>query len=211
MRSIALRLLLTHCPDLDCWNAFLQHRDVLIAPVITSYPRGIVKPWLQSSFLFDVLVAPLGLCQDLTELIHLAMKIIVSHPVITSCASIVINQEPDCRFRSLRDPRWPWYLFTSWNPLSALPFACGSYDAGWFSWIAGYVLALMTLLYLRTNAGSPSVFSVLRVADAPHHIVHHSVISQSFALTSNRIHACSCPLVPPTTSPLQLNSSPSIL
>ena len=42
------------------WNA-----DVLIAPVIVSYPRGILKPWLQSTGLFPPLVAPLGLGQHL--------------------------------------------------------------------------------------------------------------------------------------------------
>ena len=94
----------SHCSDLDdCWTAFCQNNDVLIAPVIVSYPRVAAKPRLLIIFLLRLLVTPLGLRQhQLIELAHLAMKILMSYSVM-SCASIVTYQEPVDRIRGLRD------------------------------------------------------------------------------------------------------------
>ena len=195
----------SHCPDLDCWTAFLRNHDVLIAPVIVSYPRGIVKSWLQSSLLFDLLVAPLGLGQHLlTELIHLAMEILACGTIHSKMAMVSVICTPllasDPNLVALNCP------FTSWTPLlSAPPFACGSY-AGGFSGIVGWVLTLMTLSCTYTNAGSPSVFSTVFVFSVSLMLlIILSTIRSSPVLctyTSDRIHACSCALVPPTTSSL---------
>ena len=60
------------CPDLGCWTAIFRNHVVLIAPVLVSYSRGIVKPCVL------YLRASLGLGHHLlTELGHLASEITV--------------------------------------------------------------------------------------------------------------------------------------
>ena len=61
----------------------------LIAPVIVSYPRGIVKSWLQTSpSFFDVLVAPFGAWPTPAHLTHTPChgNFLVSYSAV-SCAS----------------------------------------------------------------------------------------------------------------------------
>ena len=175
----------SHCPDLNCWTAFLRNHDVLIAPVTVSYPRGIVKSWLQRSLLFDLLVAPLGLGQHLlTELIHLAMEILACGIIHSKMAMVSVICTPllasDPNLVALNCP------FTSWTPLlSAPPFACGSY-AGGFSWDCRLgPHADDPVLHLHQCWIAISLqynLHVLRVTDAPHYIVHDSIVSSPLHL-----------------------------